>query len=255
MTVPGLTAEQGVLIAFLFLRISAIVITMPLIGNRSVPVRVKAGVSLLIALLLFPSIGYDGPYDTFSFFIGCLGEVFIGIVIGFIGQIIFAGIQLAGQLIGFQMGFAIVNVVDPVTSAQVSIIAQLQYLFALLIFLAFDGHHVFLMAIVESYRCIPPLGFSNSAALVNYIVTLSKDVFSVAATIGAPVIALLLLISVGLGIIARTVPQINVFIVGFPLKIAVGLIAFGIVFPFFARNVWILFTRLDGSVGTLLKLM
>jgi len=122
----------------------------------------------------------------------------IGITIGLAGRLVFAGVQLAGQLAGFQMGFAIVNVFDPITSAQVSIIAQFQYLLAMLVFLAVDGHHLFLYSIAESYRIVPAFGFHFSGELTRAILELSKDMFVIAIKTGAPVIAMLLMISIKL---------------------------------------------------------
>jgi flagellar biosynthetic protein FliR len=184
-----------------------------------------------------------------------VGEVIIGVIIGLAGRLAFAGVQIAGQLIGFQMGFAVVNVFDPITSEQVSIIAQLWYLIAMLIFLAVDGHHVFLYAIAESYRIISPLDFHFSAELMQSIVEISKDIFIIAVKIGAPIITALLMTSIGFGLIARTVPQINILIVGFPLKIAIGLIGIGLTLPIFTKIMSRIFLNYGDKLNVLLHLM
>jgi len=256
MTLPQITAEQIELFILIFLRVSAIIVTIPIVGNRAVPLRVKGGLAVVIAFLVFPFVTQTSVvFDILPLSLKMAGEVCIGIVIGLLGRFVFAGIQLAGQLIGFQMGFAIVNVVDPVSSSQVSIISQLQYLLAILIFLAVDGHHIFLFAIVESFNTIPPLGFHFTGPLMEAIIELSKDVFMIAVKAGAPIIAILLFTSVSLGMVARTVPQINIFIVGFPLKIAVGLIGIGLTFPFFARMLGAIFANMDGRLKVLMDLM
>ncbi len=256
MEIPQITAGQIETFILIFLRVSAIIITIPILGNRSVPMRLKGGLSVVVALLLVPFVQYNAvPIKLPLLVIKMCGEVLIGIVIGFAGQILFAGVQLAGQLVGFQMGFAIVNVVDPVSSSQVSIIAQFQYLLALLIFLAVNAHHIFLYAIAESYQLIPPLSFHYSGPLMESILELSKDIFVVAIKTGAPVIAMLLFTSVGLGLIARTVPQMNVFIVGFPLKIAMGLIGIGLTLPYFVKILESVFTKFDGQLSMLMSLM
>ena len=248
---PQITAEQIETFIFAFLRVSAIVATMPILGNRTVPVRVKGGVSLMIAFLLFPFVELHAPpLEILPLSLRMAGEVMVGITMGFAGRLIFAGVQLAGQLAGFQMGFAIVNVFDPITSAQVSIVAQFQYLFAMLIFLAVDGHHLFLYVIAESYRIIPPLNFHFSGQLMQAIVEFSKDIFIIALKIGAPVIFALLMVSIGFGLIARTVPQINILIVGFPIKIAVGLIGIGLTLPIFTR----MLGKIILNFGDMLKL-
>ena len=256
MDIYQITAEQLELFIFILLRVSAMVVTIPIFGNRNVPVRAKGGLSLMIAFLLFPFIKFNlPPLEIFSLILGMAGEVIIGTVIGLAGRLAFAGVQIAGQLIGFQMGFAVVNVFDPITSEQVSIIAQFQYLIAMLIFLAVDGHHIFLSAIAESYRIISPLDFHFSAELMQSIVEISKDIFIIAVKIGAPVITALLMTSIGFGLIARTVPQINILIVGFPLKIAIGLIGIGLGLPLFAKIMGTVFLEYEGKLNVLLHLM
>ena len=126
MNISQITAEQLELFIFILLRVSSMVVTIPIFGNRNVPVRAKGGLSLMIAFLLFPFIEFQlPPLEILSLILGMVGEVIIGIIIGLAGRLAFAGVQIAGQLIGFQMGFAVVNVFDPITSEQVSIIAQL----------------------------------------------------------------------------------------------------------------------------------
>ena len=256
MNISQITAEQLELFIFILLRVSAMVITIPIFGNRNVPVRAKGGLSLMIAFLLFPFIEFQlPPLEILSLILGMVGEVIIGIIIGLAGRLAFAGVQIAGQLIGFQMGFAVVNVFDPITSEQVSIIAQLWYLIAMLIFLAVDGHHVFLYAIAESYRIISPLDFHFSAELMQSIVEISKDIFIIAVKIGAPIITALLMTSIGFGLIARTVPQINILIVGFPLKIAIGLIGIGLTLPLFTKIMSMVFLNYGDKLNVLLHLM
>jgi flagellar biosynthetic protein FliR len=153
------------------------------------------------------------------------------------------------------MGFAIVNVFDPITSSQVSIIAQLQYLLAVLVFIAVDGHHVFLYAIAESYRIVSPMDFHFSARLMQAISGLVGEMFVIAIKVGAPAIAVLLMIDVGFGMIARTVPQINILIVGFPVKIAIGLIGMGLALPLVARMMAVIFTGFGDRLNYLLHLM
>ncbi len=251
-----ITVEQIETFVIILLRVSSIVATMPVLGNRTVPARVKGGLSLMIAFLLFPFVElHISSPDILTLVSKMAGEIMIGITIGLAGRLIFAGVQLAGQLAGFQMGFAIVNVFDPISSAQVSIIAQFQYLLAMLIFLAIDAHHVFLYAIAESYRIVPAFDFHFSGGLMQSIVDLSKNMFVVAIKIGAPVIAMLLMISIGFGLIARTVPQINILIVGFPVKIAVGLICIGLSLPVFARMVGSIFLDFENPLNLLLHLM
>jgi flagellar biosynthetic protein FliR len=254
---PNVTMEQIQLFLLVFVRISAVIALTPVLGDRSVPLRVKGGLSLLMASLIFPFVKADLSamgFDLFSLFFRMASEVLIGIVIGFAARLLFASVQLAGQLVGFQMGFAIVNVIDH-NSGQVSIIAEFLYLVALLLFLTVNGHHLFLSAMADSFRAIPPLGFHMTGELLQTMLRLMKDLFDVAIRMGAPIIAMLFFVSVGLGLVARTVPQINIFIVGFPLQIAIGLVGLGLMLPFFVMTAGRCFAGLENSVHTLIRLM
>ena len=254
----NVTAEQAEIFILVFLRVSAMIITIPILGDSVVPVRIKVGLSLLITFLIFPffqTAAWTLSFDIFSLGFRMAGEIMIGVMIGFTGRLIFDGIQLAGQLIGFQMGFSIVNVIDPVNNEQVSIISQFQYLIAMLIFLIMNGHHIFLYAIAESFRILPPLGFHFSAGMMQLLLVFVRNMLEVAIKTGAPIIAVLLFLSVGLGLVARTVPQINIFIVGFPLQIAIGLIGIGLTLPVFLRVVEGYFSNLEGEIIALLRLM
>jgi flagellar biosynthetic protein FliR len=260
MGTPVLNIEYILAFTLVFLRISAMLALMPVIGETAVPIRVKAGLALLIALLVFPAIRMENPSlktdaDIVAVGLAMIGEVLIGVTIGFAIRIIFAGIQFAGNMIGLQMGLAIANVFDPVSSSQVSIMAEFQYLFAMLVYLAVDAHHLFIYAIVDSYRFVAPFGFQFSESLMQLIVLFSKGLFVTAVKICAPVMAVLLFSNVALGVVARTVPQINIFIVGMPLQIAMGLIILGLTIPFFVTAVQRALHSLNTDIQTLLRLM
>ena len=229
----------------ILLRVGAIVWTVPVFGSRSIPFLFKAGLAVAISVILFPILKLNEISLTpgvIPFGIGVVSEIVLGITIGFSVKLIFCGIQLAGQLAGFQMGFAIVNVMDPITSDQASIIAQFNNLIAMLIFLCINAHHWFLRGVVESFRLVSPFGFQFSGSLMEYLTRLGGNMFIVAVKVGAPVIIALLITSVALGLVARTVPQMNVFIVAFPLKIVVGLLFLAFSLPYllsFLRQVFI----------------
>lgn len=241
----------------IFIRISAIMVTAPLFGSRNVPLQLKAGFSVVLAMAVFPVVGFKEVYLTNvpSLVSAMAGEILIGVIIGFTARLLFAAVQLAGQLVGFQMGFGIVNVIDPQTSTQVSIIAQFQNMITLLIFLAVNAHYWFILAVASSFELIPPLQFCFTDSLMEAIVGLSCDMFVIAAKVAAPIIAILLFTSVALGLIARTVPQMNIFIVGFPLKIAIGLFGVGLSFPLLSYMLRNLFHKMGEDIIILMKLM
>lgn len=259
MNLPFLSATHLEAFILVLLRVSAIVVTIPVISDAAVPARVKAALSIMIALIIFPLVLPQIPptanYHALILMYRMAGEVMIGLIIGYMARLIIAGIQMAGDIIGFQMGLSIANVIDPMTSEQVSIITELQYLVAMLVFLAVDAHHIFFSAIIQSYSVLNPLSFHFSASLMQTILSFSKEMFVIAIKLAAPLMAVMFFTNVGLGIVARTVPQINIFIVGMPLQIAVGLIFLGITAPLFVKLTQGYFINFEAKIITLLRLM
>jgi flagellar biosynthesis protein FliR len=262
MGTPTINPEQVLLFTLLFLRVGAILIMIPVIGERTVPLRVKGATAILLSLLLMPTVHAKLPHlhpgweaEIFVLIVAMCTEVFIGIVIGFAAKIIFSGIQFAGEMIGIQIGYSVVNVIDPISSTQTSVISEFQYLIALLVYLAVDGHHALIMAIADSYHFMSPFSYHFSGSLMQNIFIFSKELFVIAVKISAPVMAVLLFTNVALGVMARTVPQINIFIVGFPLQIAIGLTILALMSPFFVKLVQGALSVLQIEVNTLLRLM
>jgi flagellar biosynthesis protein FliR len=260
MGLPILNTEYILIFTLVFLRIGAMLVMIPVMGERSVPVRVKAGLALLISLIVFPSVRAEIPHlqadaELIALALAMAGEALIGVIIGFAARIVFAGIQFAGDMIGMQMGFSIVNVIDPLSSTQVSVMSEFQYLVAMLVYLSIDAHHTFIYAMMDSYRVISPFDYHFSGSLIQSLLLFSKGLFVIAVKVSAPVMAVLLFTNVALGVVARTVPQINVFIVGMPLQIAAGLIIFGLSMPVFVLLVQRALQSLTAEVHTLLRLM
>jgi flagellar biosynthetic protein FliR len=209
----------------------------PVFGSQNIPRQAKIALSLVLALVIFPGVSLPAtgyPENLIGYTL-CIGrEIIVGIVIGYVAALITVSVQLAGQLIDMQIGFGLVNVLDPVSGRQVTVIGQLQYIVAILLFLGTNSHHILLTAILESYRLVPVAEFTLSAAFHTGIVALFRNMFSLAFKIAAPVTCALLLTDVVMAILARAVPQMNIFIVGFPLKILAGLLVLAMAIPAFA---------------------
>ena len=257
--VLSVPADRLIAGTLLFIRVLAILATAPLLGARSVPARVKVGLAMVLTLILLPQAlvgaGFQPVSSMPGFALAVAGEVLVGAALGLLARLLFAGVELSGQVMGFQMGFGIVNVIDPQTQTQVSILGQFQGLVALLVFLSVNAHHVILAALVRSLEVMPlaapRVGVEASGGLVRW----AGEMFAIGAKLAAPVVITLFIANVVLGIIARTVPQINLLIVGFPLTIALGLAVLGLSLPFMGRAVQTLFQGLEGRMVTLLDLM
>ena len=221
---------------FVFFRVGALVLFVPILGSRQVPSSMKIGFILFLSIVIFPLVEgrpLPEPRGIFDLAIFLISDVTIGLGIAFITRLIFAAVQIAGTVVDFQMGFGVVNVIDPQTDTQVSVTAQFHNIIAVLIFLAIDAHHFIIQAIVESFFIINPAEINFSSITPEYMLYLFSATFTTAVKIAAPIMAILFFLSVGLGLVARTVPQMNVFIVGFPLQIGVGLLMVGLSISFF----------------------
>ena len=224
------------LILMVLVRISIIIFIFPLFGYSVVPIKIRIGLSILLTFIVVPLIldqHINGPENLLVFFFMVGREALCGLIIGFSATLLFMAFQFAGTIVGLQMGFGIVNVIDPQSNAQVSIIGQLLYIVAILMFLAINGHHYLIEALVHSFEVIPLTKPIFTDKIVHKIVMMSADVFVIAIKIGIPTIIALLLTNVALGIMARTVPQMNVFIVGFPIGISLGLFTLASTFPLY----------------------
>ncbi|MBW1940381.1 MAG: flagellar type III secretion system protein FliR [Deltaproteobacteria bacterium] len=257
MTTFYISLPEVQIFLFIFLRVSAIMMTLPLFDSKNIPPLFKIGLSFSITIILFPVLKLtDIPFlkGIIPFGLGVASEIMLGAIIGLSVKLIFAGIQLAGQVAGFQMGLAIANVLDPVTQTQNSIIAQFKYLTAMLIFLALNAHHWFLRSLVASFRLVPPFDFQLNNSLMKHLMLLAANMFVIAIKVGAPIIVVMLLTSVALGLVARTVPQMNIFVVAMPLKIVIGLIFLGFMLPYLSIFLSRIFNELGSDIITLLKL-
>lgn len=229
--------------AFLLIlaRVSALFFALPVIGSRSVPTAFKVGLSVLISLILLPVVPVDpAPLLTGSLWLlalGLGGELLIGLVMGLVVRLLFAAVEVAGELMGFQMGFSVVNVVDPERGVSVPLLGQFHVLLAMLLFLVTNTHHRFLEALWGSYQLLPPLSARSTGALQVGILSLAGDLFRLAVQLGAPIVGVVLLVHLGLGILSRTVPQMNVLIVGFPITIALGFLIMVLSLGIFAHQV------------------
>lgn len=218
------------------MRVSAMIFVAPVFGGSAVPTQTKILFSLMLALILLPmipAVAQAAPIEVVPLAWLGVNELLVGLIMGVSMVFIFAAIQYAGQIIDFQMGFAIVSLIDPTQDVQIPVMGFFHFLIAILIFLAMDAHHWIIRALVDSFQVVPIMKAGFSGLLIGSIAKAFGDLFVVAMRIAAPTIAVLMVYNASLGIIAKTVPQINLLIVGFPIRIALGMIVVGLSMTFF----------------------
>ncbi len=217
-------------------RAAGLFITAPIIGNKQVPPMIKVGIAIMLAVLMVPVASKTTlpQIDTTWMLAGmALKEMMVGFIIGLFFAILFIGIRMAGNIIGFQIGLMLASVLDPETNSQVSIVSEVWYMLGIMIFILIDGHHAIISAFADSYRLAPIGALSFSGELVDSIIRYTAYSFSIAIKIAAPVMISLFMTTVVLGVVARTVPQMNIFIVGIPIKIGVGFLVMASALPIF----------------------
>lgn len=229
-----LTRFEGFLL--IFMRVGAMLFAAPVFGGTAVPAQVRIFLSLVLGLVLLPLVPLPAgllPADIVPLGWLAVNEILVGLVMGVSLTFLFAAVQYAGQIVDFQMGFSIVSLIDPTQDVQIPVMGLFHFLIATLIFLAMDGHYWVIRALVDSFSLVPLATAGFSGMVLGGIVKAFGDLFVIAMRIAAPAIAVLMLYNAALGIIAKTVPQINLLIVGFPIRIALGLIVVGLSMTFF----------------------
>ncbi|HTY60988.1 MAG TPA: flagellar biosynthetic protein FliR [Acidobacteriota bacterium] len=231
------------------LRVSGIMLFAPFFSNQAVPLPIRAALALVVAYVLTPSLPLNtipSSLDLSSITGVAAGEILSGVLLGFVASCVFAGMQFAGQVISFQLGFSLINQFDPQTNVEAPVFSFLQNYVGLLFFLLINGHHWFLLAISDSFGPLPVGGFRIHGSVVTWLLELTAQVFVIGLRIAGPVIIVTTIVDVVLGIIGRAAPQIQIIIVGMPVKILAGLGCLSFCFYFLPRY-------LDGVFSTLHK--
>ena len=243
--------------AALAVRFSVLAATLPLLDMRSVPVLWRFGLAGCFAATLAPAVAATiapGVLDLSwrSLVVEAARSLAVGALLGFTLNLVFTAVRFAGEVAGMQIGFAIVNAFDPMSGMQISIISQFYYLLAVLLFFTTGAHHALVGAMYQSCLAVPPFAPMDPTGGAWLLVREFSGVFAAGLRIAAPVALVLLLVSASMGVIVKTVPQINVLVVGFPVKIAVGLITLGLSLVFFRDATLGLLGHLDEQLARVL---
>ncbi|MBK6631484.1 MAG: flagellar biosynthetic protein FliR [Betaproteobacteria bacterium] len=244
------------LAAFLFplARIFGLLATAPLFNNAAIPMRIKLVAGLAITFAVAPALPTFPPVAPASWtgLAIFVQQGQIGIALGFTMRLVFAGIDLAGELIGLQMGLGFAVFYDPLNATQLPIVAELAGLIALLIFLALDGHLMTLALLAESFSVLPVGATSLQAVGWETILRSGATIFSIGVLLALPLISALLIANVALGVLTKVAPQLNLFAVGFPLTLMAGFIMLALTLPYFAPTLEHLFEQGYGAVSAVM---
>lgn len=212
--------NQVVLFLLLFARITGLVAFFPFYSHMSIPIVIKTSVAVFLTLFLFP-LATPPQFDlsVTTLVLAILSELFLGFIGGIILFIVFAFLQMAGMQISFVMGFTMASVMDPQTGTSLPLISQFFTLIALVLLLAFNGHHVMLEFIARSLGAMPFGAFYPSPNVWSYLMSATNDIFIFGFLLSFPVVGMALLADIIFGMLMKTMPQFNMLVVGFPIRI------------------------------------
>ena len=252
-----LLQNHAAVFLLLLTRVSGIFIMSPFFGSLSIPMYIRAGAAFIFSIVLFPVIdGFaeiEAPQSLLLYTGDVLCELFIGWLIGLVAYISFSAIHMAGKIMDMQVGFAIVNVMDPTSGQQIPLIGSVLYNLTLIVFLVTNGHHVLIEALVDSFHTVPLLQMTMNPALSELIAGFTASIFVTGMKIAMPVTFAILMTNVGLGILARTMPQLNIFVVGIPMQIVIGLFTLMMVMPFYVIFLDVMFNEMYGNISMALQ--
>lgn len=239
-----------------FARISSFVYTAPIFGGTYAPGMVKAGISFVLSMVVLPLIGVQQDVELGNLLVFALSlvrEVCVGLFTGFICNMILQTLTVFGQIFDLHIGFMMSNFFDPTVGGQVTLTARFFYIMGLVLFFILDGHHMLILGLVKSFNILPlnTAVFGGTGALA--MIRVFARMISVGVQLSAPVIAVALILDICLGLLGRTSPQMNIFMLGFPLKIGAGLLTLAIMAPMLGLAIQYLVRMMESDLYTLLK--
>lgn len=218
------------------MRILGVLMVTPLFGHRSTPVRIRIGLGVFITLVLAPTLPPppEIAIDSWQGLFVLVQQILIGISIGFVVRVAFAAIDVAGEIIGLQMGLGFASFFDPQSAGQSLVLARFFNLLAVLVFVTVNGHLLLLDILAGSFHSLPVGATPLANAGFHSVAAFGSTAFAVGLQLALPLIAIMLMTNLALGILTRASPQLNIFAIGFPITLSIGLVALNFSLPYFA---------------------
>lgn len=216
-----------------FARLVGIFLTAPLFSSKMITRRAKVGIMfwMAVSVMFVIPIPHEVPQISVYYFVLVAHDLLIGAAVGFVGKIIFTGIQFAGSLMDQQMGLSVASSFDPLSGTQTTIMARLIQLWTLIIFLTLNGHHILLSGVYSSFKMFPVTETFALGNAVYPLMEIGSLLFYIGVQIASPIILVIFLLDFSFGLISRVAPQVNVFMLGFQMKPTLGLTIFFLLLP------------------------
>ncbi len=233
-------------------RVSGLVIAAPVFGAGEVPVRVRAMLAVAVAVLIMPSqwhVAVEDPGTTLRYLVFLGSELAVGLCLGLGIAILFSGIQLAGQVIGRMGGMMLADVFDPTAGGSIPLFSKLLFMTSLAVFLTIGGHRMVMAGLLDTFATIPPGSGAVPVDVAQTLVTLLTQSFALGIRAAAPAVTALLLSTLVLGLISRTMPQLNILAVGFGMN---AMLTFGVMSLALGATVWVFQQQVEPALEMLL---
>lgn len=237
MDLSVLTISTILVFLLMLIRITGMLVASPFFGQMGVPVQVQVALAVTFSIILYPVYAAKAAVpvtDLWQFaWIGGV-EFVIGMLIGFVANLVFAAVQLAGHHVTMQMGLSIAHVVDPISQQQAPIMAQFYFIMAILLFMALNMHHSLILAVARSFDSIPVASgaVANLGVLTGRFMALAAEMFVTSLMLILPILGMMLLMEISLAFTAKIMPQMNIFMVSLPIKVGLSLILMYLTLPF-----------------------
>ncbi|HET6895515.1 MAG TPA: flagellar biosynthetic protein FliR [Candidatus Baltobacteraceae bacterium] len=254
LDVFGFTQAQFETLLLVFVRTSTMLFVFPIFSASQIPLMVRIGLAGFISFVLYRALPLTAPIgDLGALVAAVVSQVVIGLIVGFVAYLVFMGVQFAGEIIDIQIGFAVANIISPQTQQQVTVIGELELTLASLVFLISNSHLLMLKGIGGSFNLVPLPYVNLDPGVAGNVVIFLEQAFLVVFQIAAPAAVCLFIVNIALGLMARVAPQMNVFVVGFPLQIGVGLLMLAVSVPLLAAVAPNLFTDAAHHMDTVMR--
>lgn len=250
----GLNAGQFETFLLIMVRVTVVMTIIPVFSAKEIPALARIGLGMLITFVLYKTVHPIAPLpDIYALFAAVVSQLVLGLLIGFVSYLVFMGIQLAGEILDIQVGFAVANVINPLTQTNVTVIGEFELTLASLLYLVSNSHHLLLQGIGGSFHLLALPYINLDPSVAGNIMIFFSQATLVIFKIAAPAAIALFIVNIALGLMAKVAPQMNVFVVGFPLQIGVGLLMIAVSIPLLGYVVPALYQDVPRQLDTIMR--
>ena len=250
----GLRPGEFETFLLIMVRVTVIMTIIPVFSSRQIPTLARIGLGMLITFVLFKTVHPIAALpDLYALLAAVVSQVVVGLIFGFVSYLVFMGIQLAGEILDLQVGFAIANVINPLTQQNVTIVGEFELTLASLIYLITDSHHLLFQGIAGSFNLLSLPYIVLDPSVAGNIMIFFTQATMIIFKIAAPAAIALFIANIALGLMARVAPQMNVFAVGFPLQITIGLLMIAVSVPLLGYAVPQLYSQVPTQLDTVMR--